>query len=64
MMNEPTMLLAGLPDDTMIKGIQSSGTKVTSDAINFKILDDIKIENSKNIAFAGMKFESNSPCRK
>lgn len=51
-----SMLLAGLPEEykPMIMGIQSSGIKITGDAIKLKLLQDVKID-STDVALAGQK---------
>lgn len=46
-----SLLLAGLPEHygPMIMGLESSGTKITGDAIKVKLLQDIKVcESSRN----------------
>lgn len=51
-----TLLLAGLPDTykPMIMGLESSGIKITADAVKTKILQDVKndsIENAESAMF-------------
>lgn len=49
-----SMMLAGLPNEykPMIMGIQSSGMRITGDSIKLKLLQDVKTDDSENLAFS------------
>lgn len=64
-----TLLLAGLPDEykPMIMGLESSGIKITADAVKTKILQDVKdntIDSNETAMFGKNKFSKRSSFNK